>query len=106
MTWSTNNDPTNSFSARSMTDKYLTNQALKENSGLNKLVRNNPERSSSSSSSSNESNKIFSNSFAPVYYSASNNSSKQQSFVSPTNSNSSETSTLSGRITKKNCSVL
>ncbi|VHO05226.1 hypothetical protein [Candidatus Rhabdochlamydia sp. T3358] len=40
MTWSTNNDLTNPFSARSMTDRYLTDQALKTNrSEMGKLFK-------------------------------------------------------------------
>lgn len=103
MTWSTNNDLTNPFSARSMTDRYLTDQALKnERSRLDKLTRNDPERSSGSSNGSNTSHsqnyinmkeKLFSNS-----------SNSQKSFDPPTSSNDSGTSTFSGRI--KNCSVL
>ena len=53
MTWSTNNNLTNPFSARSMTDQYLTNQALRnQRDRINQQYRNYDSTSSSESSNS------------------------------------------------------
>lgn len=112
MTWSTNNDPTNPFSARNMTGQYLTSQVLKnEHSRIDGLNRADPTRSSGSSSSSNESNikssKTASYKFTP--FTPGNGSTQSSLESSTTSSGNSGNSSLSGRVsnnTKKDCSLL
>ena len=105
MTWPSDlaRRSTNPFSPENMITKNLMDQALKnERSRIDKLNRNDSERSSGSSQGSNGphsqdyikmKDKLFSNS-----------SSGQKDFDSSTSSNNSGTSTLSGRI--KDCSLL